>query len=135
MLGGDVYADFHALPFKARSFDLIRATECLYHTCHIGSVLHEFGRVLKTTGRMVFTVPLLFAPINSHDKARLTEAGWRSILPYPDVKIVRLGGYFSLLVTLLEALSPVCRVLRPLARFDDAVFPHVALAYGIVVDR
>ena len=135
LLGGDVRADFHAIPFRSGSFDLVRCSEALYFVRpqSLAGVLGELRRVLKMGGRFVATVPALFPPICEGDQTRLTPFAWRRILPYLDVEIVRLGGLWTTVVTFLEHVSRVFSVLRPLARLD-ARYPHVATAYGLICE-
>ena len=129
LMGGHVRADFHSLPFRTRTFDVIRFTEAVYHTVYVRGVLSECGRVLKSRGRLVITAPLLFSQINQDDCMRLTETGWRRVLPFGSVEITPLGGYWSHLVSHLEHASRVFAALRPLARLDDGRYPT---ALGII---
>ena len=131
IVAGHVRADIVALPFRARSFDIVRATEMIYHV-GVGGIrgaISECRRVLRPGGRLVITAPLLFSPINGEDRMRLTATGWRDVLPFQDVEITPLGGYYSALVKLLEDRSPAFALLRPLARLDDGSYP---VAYGVV---
>lgn len=128
---GPLRADILALPFRPQTFDLVRATEMLYYLGprEITGALYECRRVLKLGGRFVATVPLLVPPITTEDQLRLTAEGWRAILPFRNVRIMTLGGFWSHLVITLEHLSRGFAILRPLARLDDGTYPH---ALGIV---
>ena len=131
LAGGHVTADVHRLPFRSASFDVVRATEMLYHV-DPGQIRHALGecrRVLRSGGRFVMTVPLLVPPINPDDLTRLTPNGWHRLLPFSSVTITALGGYYSHLVITLEHLWRGFAALRPLAWLDTEAYPH---ALGIV---
>lgn len=130
---GDVRGDALALPFRASSFAVVRATEFIYaiDPRHLSRSIDEMRRVLTLGGRLVLSAPLLVPPIAEYDLTRLTPNGWRKILPFQNVTIRPLGGYYSHLVVTLEHLSSIFAVLRPLARLDDGTYPH---ALGIVCE-
>lgn len=130
---GDVRGDALALPFRASSFSVVRASEFLYSidARYLVRAIGEMRRVLTLGGRLVITAPLLVPPIADYDLTRLTPNGWRRILPFHTVTITPLGGFYSHLVITLEHLSSIFAVLRPLARFDDGTYPH---ALGIVCE-
>ena len=78
---GDVRADARWLPFSAGSVDAVRATECLYSTLDVFSVLRECRRVLRGSGALVVTCPTLLPyPIDPWDVLRLTPWGWIAAL-------------------------------------------------------
>lgn len=134
LVAGHVRADVRALPFRRRAFDLVRATEMIYHlgVRDLAGALGEIRRVLRPGGRLVLSAPLLFPPINPHDKTRLTETGWRDVLPFARVEITPLGGFWTHLVTTLEYLSRAFAILRPLAWLDDGQTYTTAL--GVIAE-
>lgn len=123
-----------ALPFRARTFDLVRATEFLYMVDprFLAGALDECRRVLKRGGRLVASMPVLFPAITSGDCVRLTAEGLRRVLPFSRVQITPLGGFYTHLVTTLEHLSRAFAILRPLARLDDGRTYTTAL--GVVAE-
>lgn len=129
---GDVRGDIRALPFKPASFDVVRATEMIYHVAieEIRMALFELRRVLRPGGRLVLTAPLLVPPINADDLVRYTAAGWRRLLP--GAEVTPLGGRWTHLVVTLENFSSVFALLRPLALLDRPD-DHYAHAYAITV--
>ena len=132
LIAGHVRADVLAMPFRSRSFDIVRATEFLYHMDprEIAGAFAECRRVLASGGVLVATMPCAgFPPINAHDCLRLTAEGLRRMLPFQDVEITPLGGYWSHLVSMLEHLTRAFCILRPLARWDNGAY---AMAHGVV---
>ncbi|MBS3059660.1 MAG: class I SAM-dependent methyltransferase [Candidatus Diapherotrites archaeon] len=57
-LGGSVFfervlADMNALPFKAKSFDVVFSTATLHHSSNLNECFGEISRVLKKNGKVV----------------------------------------------------------------------------------
>jgi SAM-dependent methyltransferase len=101
----DVVWDGISMPFDANTFDTVLATEVLEHCPHPLIYLSEACRVLKPSGKLIFTVPFLWTLHEvPHDEHRYTpfalkrmfeEAGFRSS------SILPLGGYDASLAVML----------------------------------
>lgn len=88
----DVLADAANLPFVTASADAIICLEVLEHMRDPHAALHEFFRVLKPKGVLVFSMPFMY-PIHDapHDYQRLTEYGLRRDLTAAGFDIIRLN--------------------------------------------
>jgi SAM-dependent methyltransferase len=97
----DALADLGRLPFSTASFDWIFCTETLEHLLKPRQALSELGRVLKSGGRLVLTVPFLQAIHQEpHDYFRYTPNGLCLLLAeagFGEIQLETAGGYFALL--------------------------------------
>ncbi len=70
ILGGDVLADAHRLPFKDACFSHILASHVLEHLPDLGRAMRELARVLKLGGTLRVRVPYglrsLYDPFHHH---------------------------------------------------------------------
>jgi SAM-dependent methyltransferase len=125
----DVRADVAALPFRARVFDAVKATEVLEHVPDPAAALRECARVLDTGGHLVLTVPFLERIHGDPgDYARFTDTMWTRLLDEAALKTVHIapqGGYFTHLAGLLRFL--VLRAPAGVRHAGYALFPLLDL--------
>jgi SAM-dependent methyltransferase len=79
-------ADAHQLPFHDSSFDVVISNSTFEHLTHPESALQEASRVLRTRGRLIFTVPtvakldnLLFSSVESARYKEHFNQYWRHV--------------------------------------------------------
>lgn len=134
----------HGLPWPSGDFHLVTAIDVLYMVRHdtLPYVWSEIARVLHPTGVFVAVLPFMRQASEDTDEARWTPAALKRDLHMVGLtaEIVPLGGWWSLLVSLLydgSAISrPMLRRLAPVARWRDArLSSRWALGYGIVASR
>jgi SAM-dependent methyltransferase len=95
----DFFWDGQKMPFDNSSFDCALATEVLEHVPHPNIFLSEAHRVLKSNGKLFFTVPFLW---NLHevpyDEYRYTPFSLERILKengFTDIHIQATGGWHA----------------------------------------
>jgi len=52
-----VHADLESIPFRDGTFDLIVSRSVIEHLEHPGRIFLEFGRLLRSGGKVIFTTP------------------------------------------------------------------------------
>lgn len=103
----DVYYDGKHIPFADETFDSLFCSEVFEHVFNLDEILPEIGRVMKTNGQMLITVPFCW---NEHevpyDFGRYTSFGIRHILEKAGFEVVefRKSGNFARVTWQLWAL-------------------------------
>lgn len=124
----DVYYDGSKIPFAENTFDSILSTEVFEHVFNLDVVLNELHRVLKPSGKMLFTCPFVW---NLHeipiDYARYTPFALTYLLEKNGFKIITIDkiGTFSETLTQMELL------LGPNRLFKNKVTLYLGLS-GII---
>lgn len=103
----NVIASVDKLPFKDKSFDVVKATELFEHIEKLEMGFAECARVLKKNGFLVISSPFLF-PLHPdpYDFQRVTLQKWKSLARENKLKMVlaeEQGYYFMLIAELLRA--------------------------------
>jgi SAM-dependent methyltransferase len=77
----DIWGDGQRMPFKPATFDTVLALEMLEHVADPDACVAEIARVLRPTGRLLLTVPLV-APLHQwpFDFYRYTPKGIEALL-------------------------------------------------------
>lgn len=130
----DIRGDFvrNRLPFKEGTFDTVLCMSVLEHVRDPDWVIGEIHRVLRPGGLLLLCVPF-FYPYHPDpdDYWRFTASGIRELLrEFRDVRVLPLGGRFSMLLLVLHNLRMVprpvvewlfrpCRMLDRLDRHPD----------------
>jgi SAM-dependent methyltransferase len=125
----NVVADIQALPFRAATFDAVKATEVLEHIPDVARALTECHRVLRPGSHLIVTVPFLERLHGDPgDYARYTRSMWERLLSQAGLRAVTIreqGGYFTHLAGLLRFL--VLRAPRPVRWIGYSIFPFLDL--------
>ena len=107
--GLDVVGDLGQLPFCAGTFDLALCLEVLEHLPEPQQALTELARVLRSGGRLNFSVPMSWHQHQKpHDYYRYTSFGLRYLLDRAGFDVCELrptGGYFWFLSIQFQMLS------------------------------
>ena len=105
----DVVGDLGRLPFRDGAFDLALCLEVLEHLPEPQRALAELGRVLRSGGRLYFSVPMSWHQHQKpHDYFRYTSFGLRYLLDRAGFDVEELqptGGYFWFLSIQFQMLS------------------------------
>lgn len=56
----DVYFDGDKIPFDEQTFDVVLCTQVLEHVDNVGKSLFEIHRVLRSSGKLFLTIPLVW---------------------------------------------------------------------------
>ena len=86
-----VQADVREMPFPDRSFDLVFDFGVCYHIEHPEDALREIGRVLDTSGTLVYETPL--AQVLAHPRADHQRLPWEeepSLTPHRSLVVRNL---------------------------------------------
>ena len=105
----DIKADICNLPICDAIADIVLCTEVLEHVPDPIVVLNEINRVLKRSGNLILTIPLVFGEHDHVDYQRWTEAGIRKLLAENGYNIIafrRRGGLFSTIGCLIAQAPP-----------------------------
>ncbi len=96
----DLVADLLDLPLREASCDALLNVVVLEHTPDPYRVIRELGRVLRSGGRMLMVVPLIWEVHQApHDYFRFTRYGLERMLGAAGLEVLRLaplGGFFWL---------------------------------------
>jgi SAM-dependent methyltransferase len=107
--GLDVVGDLGQLPFRAGAFDLALCLEVLEHLPEPQQALTELARVLRSGGRLYFSVPMSWHQHQKpHDYFRYTSFGLRYLLDRAGFDVCELrptGGYFWFMSIQFQMLS------------------------------
>lgn len=94
-----------SMPFEDNTFDTVLATEVLEHCPYPSVFLNEVYRVLKPTGKILYTVPFLWSLHEvPHDEHRYTPFALQRLFKeagFKDSTIKPLGGYDASLAVML----------------------------------
>lgn len=128
----DVVADALSLPFEGNRFDCIFATEVMEHLSNPYIFAKEVGRVLKSGGTVVLTVPFMFHQhANPNDFWRPTDTALRDLFAdFKEVTVTPHGNrlhVISDLVTTAFAGFPVFFPLR--------IFNHILGAFPVMASK
>ncbi len=103
----DVFFDGTTVPFENETFDSLLATEVLEHVPNIEHSLQELQRVLKAKGKILITVPFVWAEHElPYDFRRLSLNGLEEILLRHGFKILykyKSGSFFKVIAQLWMA--------------------------------
>ncbi len=80
VIGLDIIADAHFLPFKDASFDIVYSVAVLEHLERPWVAADEIFRVLRPGGYVVLELPFLNVIHDEHDYFRFTDKGIRALL-------------------------------------------------------
>jgi SAM-dependent methyltransferase len=151
-----VCSDSLHLPFKDASFDSILCTQVLEHVRNPFMLMSEIGRVLRTGGCLVMTMPALW-PLHEepYDYYRYTKYGLIELATVNNLEIVRvaergggilaIGQLFSTII--YDTLGkkrwtriPAKLLLGPflsLCKLFDSVFyyPKLTLGYTLIARK
>lgn len=107
-------ASVEALPFRARSFDVVISLDVLYHRAVVddSQAMREFRRVLRPGGRVILNLPAFESLRSSHDTAIHTARRYeRKALAHQleqcGLRPVRLSYWNALLFPALAAVRLV----------------------------
>jgi len=93
------------LPFKEECFDCVKCTELLEHVEHPEMVVKEIGRVLKTSGVLILSVPFNI-PIHADpcDFQRFTDYKLKNMLKNTfEIRLMKKQGlFFTVLGNMLK---------------------------------
>lgn len=105
----DMLADVDHLPFKNGSFDTVFCSQVLEHIPHPWIALHELGRVLKSGGKLIISVPhLSYLHGEPSDYFRFTGHGIALLTEVIDCtcrEIIPAGGLVSFVLTIPSILA------------------------------
>jgi SAM-dependent methyltransferase len=108
-LPSDISGSADSIPVPDASFDAILNTQVLEHVPEPGRVLDEFWRILRPTGRLWISAPLVwFLHEEPHDYYRYTPHGLRYLLDkarFVDIEITPLNDAFSTVAQLMADLG------------------------------
>lgn len=104
--GLDAICDLAALPFRSRSADAVLCTQVLEHVPRPADVLHEFRRILRPSGHLFMTVPLV-GEIHEppYDFFRYTPYSLSGLLGHAGFSVIAIeprGGAYWALADLLH---------------------------------
>lgn len=119
----DVVGDGVALPFQARQFDCIFASEVLEHISKPFLFAEELSRVLRPGGTIILTVPFMFHKHGDpYDYWRPTEQGMRELFKsFANVKVRSLGNRLHVISDLITTAFSPYPVLFPLRIFNHVL--------------
>jgi SAM-dependent methyltransferase len=130
-----VCADVRKLPFVDDSIDSLLSTQVFEHVAHPFEAIHEAGRVLKSSGILLMSVPHLSRLHElPNDYFRFTENGLRFLAQeggFEVIEIVPTGGLLTFLshqasLAFLISLWPL-RILRPaILMINKCLFTRLA---------
>ncbi len=97
----DYVCDAAAIPVEAATFDVVMCTEVLEHVPHPDRVIAEFGRILRTGGRLLLTAPLGSGLHQEpyHFYGGFTPFWYRKFLGeagFTDIKVEPNGNFFAM---------------------------------------
>lgn len=102
----DILADTHHLPIKSSSIDNAKCTEVLQYLENPDGAIREMGRVLKTDGNLILSVPFnLSIMLDSYDLQRFTDRKLEMMLKNEgfEIKINKKQGlYFTVLFYMIK---------------------------------
>jgi SAM-dependent methyltransferase len=114
----DVLGDIQRLPFSDGSFDTVFCSQVLEHVPEPALALAELGRVLKSGGYLILSVPHISWLHNEpHDYYRYTPHGLRFLLErasFGPAEIKAAGGLLALLGHIPSAVLVNLTFGRPL---------------------
>lgn len=100
----NVRGDICALPLQTAALDVVICTEVVEHVENVDKALEEINRVLKHSGHLVLTTPLLMGIHCTVDYHRFTETMLKILLNRHGFEIQQLekrGGILSVLGAIL----------------------------------
>ncbi|MGB9734617.1 MAG: glycosyltransferase [bacterium] len=132
----DIFWDRRHIPLADNSVDCVIAIELFQHLSDVETVLKEIRRVLKTEGKMFFTVPFLW-PLHDmpNDEYRYTPVSLQRHLHnagFDDIQIRAQGGWDASLAQMIglwlkyRPMSPERR-----AEFTEKLFP----LYNVLINN
>jgi SAM-dependent methyltransferase len=151
-----VCSDSLHLPFKDGSFDSILCTQVIEHVRNPFMLMSEIGRVLRTGGCLVMTMPALW-PLHEepYDYFRYTKYGLIELATVNNLEVVKVaerGGGILAIGQLFSALMydtfgkkrwsriPAKLLLGPMlsiCKFIDSIFyyPKLTLGYTLIAQK
>ena len=113
-----------ALPFGENIFDVVLCTEVLEHVDNFFKALSEIRRVMKSKGKLIFSVPFMY-PLHEfpNDNLRFTYFGILHSLEKTGFKILNIkakGGAVTLFTSLLFII--ISQVLIQLEKYTKIRF-------------
>ncbi len=119
----DIVGDIQALPFADQSLSAIICLSVLEHVENPFIATAELYRVLKPGGNILLSAPFIW-PYHGNkfykDYWRFSKDGIELLFKsFSKVEMVKGGGYFSTVVSLVPAYLRLARFLRPIASFVD----------------
>lgn len=99
----DERVDITAMPYADNSMDGFVCVSVLAHVFDIHAAIREIQRTLKSGGRLLLTVPLMFPVCDEVDYWRLSENAYGRLFEGYEIKaFVHLGGVLSTAVDSLQ---------------------------------
>ncbi len=143
----EVFGDARRLPFAEGSFDAVLCAQVLEHVDRPGQVLREIGRVLKSGGSGILSVPFIYnVHVGPYDFFRFSPFGISELLGRAGLKVKSIryqGGIGTAVIQLLHnwifsglaclsrrraALAGVFALMMPLLLLFCAMNNLIALA-------
>lgn len=107
------------LPFSDDSFDMVSSLCVFEHLTDVGSVLAEFSRVLKRSGRIIIHCPNWSGPNNCIRAILKSLSGETRYFHYEGIAEALWGLGISLLLPLYIKISPKARLVYILPRISN----------------
>ncbi len=124
----NLVCDTFALPFPDGVFDVVAAFEVLEHLREPGAFACEVGRVLRSGGYVVLSVPFLLGIHDHRDYFRFTDQGLTELLRGQGLEVVRLRKIGGICLSILSLLTEFfrTRALGPSEGWRSRSFPRRA---------
>ncbi len=136
----EIFGDARTLPFAQGSFDAVLCAQVLEHVNHPGQVLTEIGRVLKSGGCGILSVPFIYnVHVGPHDFFRFSPFGITELVEGAGLKIQSLryqGGIGTAVVQLVHnwmfsGLARLSRRGRATAAISALLMPFMMVICAI----
>ncbi|HBE71757.1 MAG TPA: SAM-dependent methyltransferase [Planctomycetaceae bacterium] len=134
----DILADLQHLPIPNATYDVVLLAEVLEHLEFPEAALQELARVLRPGGKLVMTVPFLYAVhADPYDFQRWSPSKFIAVLSslgFEDVSVTPMGGLADVVSDLLNsATGNSCSIrsvaLRRIVKFGFAAPSRLVLKF------
>jgi SAM-dependent methyltransferase len=128
----DVVASGEEIPLEDESFDAALMTQVLEHVREPARVLGELHRVLRPSGRLFLTVPLVWELHElPHDFYRYTSAGVEHLLGGAGFEQIELHARNDCFTTLAQLMRNIAAIM---GSAEDGLDRRRAAAAGVLVE-